>query len=297
LYTIRHTEDPKQRLDFVKLEGNGAYAKIHLNLGGSLQELIIDGHQLIEDLDPLTYDYTYASSILFPFSNRIADGMYSFKGERYQLEVNQTEENNALHGLIYDKPFKLVEQNCTEREASLVLRYEEVNQAQGFPYTYTVELKYVLTKGGLSLRVSVKNTDAKTFPFTIGWHPYFVSRNLSTSSVHFKSKKAVLCDERKITLGLNDIDIDDKVVIANKTLDDCYVLDFNEVKFETPNHSFVLSSTEKESFLHLYTPKRGNTIAIEPTTGISNSFNNGVGLKELEPNDEYTIIWNIAMAD
>lgn len=262
-----------------------------------MQELIIDGHQLIEDLDPLTYDYTYASSILFPFSNRIADGMYSFKGERYQLEVNQTEENNALHGLIYDKPFNLVEQNCTEREASLVLRFEEVNQAQGFPYTYTVELKYVLTKGGLSLSVSVKNTDAKTFPFTIGWHPYFVSRNLSTSSVHFKSKKAVLCDERKITLGLNDIDIDDKVMIANKTLDDCYVLDFNEVKFETPNHSFVLSSTEKESFLHLYTPKRGNTIAIEPTTGISNSFNNGVGLKELEPNDEYTIIWNIAMAD
>ena len=295
MYIIKHTKDLIQKLDFVELidKRRITYAKIHLNLGGSLQKLKIDSHHLIKDLHPLTYNDTYASSILFPFSNRIADGMYYFKEKCYQFEINQTEENNALHGLVYDKTFKLVEQNSKEEEASVKLRYEEKKHTKGFPYTYIIELKYTLTSDNLSLSVTVKNTDTKTFPFTIGWHPYFNSSNLFKSSLHFKSVKSVIFDKRKITLGLKDINIDDKVMIKNKLLDDCYVLNLNEIKFETPNYNFVLSSSEKDNFLQLYTPKHANTIAIEPTTGISNSFNNGIGLKELKPNDEYNIIWNI----
>lgn len=295
MYIIKHTKDLIQKLDFVELEDKRriTYAKIHLNLGGSLQKLKIDSHHLIKNLHPLTYNNTYASSILFPFSNRIADGMYYFKEKCYQFEINQTEENNALHGLVYDKTFKLVEQNSKEEEASVKLRYEEKKHTKGFPYTYIIELKYTLTSDNLSLSVTVKNTDTKTFPFTIGWHPYFNSSNLFKSSLHFKSVKSVIFDKRKITLGLKDINIDDKVMIKNKLLDDCYVLNLNEIKFETPNYNFVLSSSEKDNFLQLYTPKHANTIAIEPTTGISNSFNNGIGLKELKPNDDYNIIWNI----
>ena len=295
MYIIKHTKDLIQKLDFVELEDKRriTYAKIHLNLGGSLEKLKIDSHHLIKNLHPLTYNNTYASSILFPFSNRIADGMYYFKEKCYQFEINQTEENNALHGLVYDKTFKLVEQNSKEEEASVKLRYEEKKHTKGFPYTYIIELKYTLTSDNLSLSVTVKNTDTKTFPFTIGWHPYFNSSNLFKSSLHFKSVKSVIFDKRKITLGLKDINIDDKVMIKNKLLDDCYVLNLNEIKFETPNYNFVLSSSEKDNFLQLYTPKHANTIAIEPTTGISNSFNNGIGLKELKPNDDYNIIWNI----
>ena len=295
MYIIKHTKDLIQKLDFVELEDKRriTYAKIHLNLGGSLEKLKIDSHHLIKNLHPLTYNNTYASSILFPFSNRIADGMYYFKEKCYQFEINQNEENNALHGLVYDKTFKLVEQNSKEEEASVKLRYEEKKHTKGFPYTYIIELKYTLTSDNLSLSVTVKNTDTKTFPFTIGWHPYFNSSNLFKSSLHFKSVKSVIFDKRKITLGLKDINIDDKVMIKNKLLDDCYVLNLNEIKFETPNYNFVLSSSEKDNFLQLYTPKHANTIAIEPTTGISNSFNNGIGLKELKPNDDYNIIWNI----
>lgn len=295
LYQIKHTKDLKKRLNFLEIEDSNktSYAKIHLNLGGSLQELLLLNQQLIKDLHPLTYNNTYASAILFPFANRIADGSYVYENKTYQLEINQKEENNALHGLVYNKTFEIIDQKTTAEKAEVVLRYEELAPAEGFPFTYVIDLTYILTKDSLELNVTVKNTDTKTFPFTIGWHPYFISQDLSKSAVHFKSHQKCVFDERNITQRMEEIAIDEPFLIEDKSLDDCFALDSNEIIFETPQYSFALESSEKNSFLQLYTPPHPNAIAIEPTTGISDSFNNGEGLKTLKSNDSYHIQWNL----
>lgn len=297
MYHIKQTKELKNSLNFIEIEDSNkaSYAKINLNLGGSLQELILSKHHLIKDLHPLTYNNTYASAILFPFANRIADGCYVYNNKSYQLKINQTEENNALHGLVYNKTFELIDQKTTSEKAEVVLRYEELLHSQGFPFTYSIDLIYILTKDSLYLNVSIKNTDTKKFPFTIGWHPYFNSHNLFKSAVHFKSHQKYVFNERNITQGSNKIALDQTFLIEDKTLDDCFALDFNEIGFETPHYSFTLKSSEKDSFLQLYTPPHPNTIAIEPTTGISNSFNNGTGLKTLKPKDTYHINWNIKL--
>ncbi|MDT8417463.1 MAG: aldose 1-epimerase [Lutibacter sp.] len=295
MYQIKHTKDLINRLNFIEIEDSSkaSYAKIHLNLGGSLQELILSNHHLIKDLHPLTYNNTYASAILFPFANRIADGSYVFDHKTYQLDINQKEENNALHGLVYNKTFEIINQKSTPEKAEVLLRFEELMHYKGFPFTYTIDLMYILTKDSLDLNITVKNTDTKTFPFTIGWHPYFISDDLSKSAVHFKSHQKCVFDERNITQRIDKNVIDDPFFIEDKSLDDCFTLDSNEIGFETPLYSFALKSSEKDSFLQLYTPSHPNAIAIEPTTGISDSFNNGVGLKTLKSNDSYHIQWNL----
>ncbi|MDO9037784.1 MAG: aldose 1-epimerase [Lutibacter sp.] len=297
MYQIKHTIDLKNSLNFIEIEdlNKATYAKIQLNLGGSLQELVLLNHHLIKDLHPLTYDNTFASASLFPFANRIADGSYVYDNKTYQLEINQKEENNALHGLIYNKTFELIHQKTTPEKAEVFLRFEEIVNSEGFPFTYSIDLQYILTKDSLALNVTVKNTDTKTFPFTIGWHPYFISDDLSKSTVHFKSRKKYIFDKRNITQGIEEIAIDRTIFIEDKFLDDSFALDANKIGFETPLYSFALKSSEKDSFLQLYTPPHPNTIAIEPTTGISNSFNNGEGLKTLNPNDSYQIHWNLKL--
>ena len=297
MYNIKHTQASRNNLDYIEIEDleKVAYAKIHLNLGGSLQELILNNHVVIKDLSPLAYDNTYASSILFPFASRIADGVYEFEGEHYFLNINEKKENNAIHGLVYNKTFELVEKKFTQEEATVLLRYEEKGHAQGFPYTYSLDVKYTLTKGSLDLNVSVKNTSSKQFPFTLGWHPYFNSTYLYNSIVRFQSNKQVDFDERNIYQGLKDFEMNDELKIENNYLDDCFVLESNKILFETPNHSFELTSSEKDCFLQLYTPPKSNTIAIEPTTGISNSFNNKLGLKTLKPNESYNMNWKLKL--
>jgi aldose 1-epimerase len=295
LYTINHIQDANKQLDYIEIEDANqvSYAKININQGASLQLLSLNSTPVIKDLDPLPYSDTYASSILFPFANRIKDGTYQYKGETYKFEINQVEEKNALHGLVYNKTFKILNKNTTDDEASVILEYKELNVSKGFPYTYAIQLKYVFTKDSLNLSVSVKNTDAKPFPFTLGWHPYFYSSDLHSSTLIFNSTKKLILGDRNITTGVEDIDVVDVFEVKGKQLDDCYILDSNKIVFKTPDYDMEMTASSEDNYLQMYIPPKANTIAIEPTTGVSDSFNNGMGLQELQPNDIYNLEWAI----
>lgn len=280
---------------FIEVENakNRLYAKIYLNQGASLRELTLNGHAIIRDLSPLTYDDTYASSILFPFANRVKDGEYMFKGKVFKLETNQKEENNALHGLVYNKSFEVVESKTEADCVSILLQYNEINENKGFPYTFNIQIKYEFRKDVLALKVTVKNTSAKAFPFTLGWHPYFHSENLYESEILMDSTCKIILGDRNITTGTTKTSTELPIKIENKQLDDCWALNSDKVLFKTPKYDLQFNASGNNNFLQVYTPPKANTIAIEPTTGVSDSYNNKLGLEVLKPNEVYTIEWLI----
>ena len=83
--------------------------------------------------------------------------------------------------------------------------------------------------------------------------------------------------------------------IENKQLDDCFILNTDTVEFTTPNYQIEISTNQLENYLQLYTPKDLPLIAIEPMIGVSNSFNNKIGLQTLAPNQIYSILWNVKL--
>ncbi|MFB9057427.1 aldose 1-epimerase [Mariniflexile ostreae] len=289
MYKIHHHQE--LHLLELKHSKNKVYAKIHLDQGASLQELTLNGHAVIKNLSPLSYATTYASSILFPFANRIKDGAYAFNGRAYAFEINQKEEHNALHGLVYNKRFEIVEQKKSESGASVILQYIEEKESMGFPYKYIIQLEYTITEKDLSLKVSVTNTDTKAFPFTLGWHPYFSSSDLYNSTVDFNSHQKVILGDRNITTGIEPISPVDMFEVKDQQLDDCYILDADTIVFKTPDYDLQIKATSKDNFLQMYTPPKENTIAIEPTTGVSDSFNNQIGLQVLKPDERYSLTW------
>lgn len=291
MYSINHNKETN--ILEIQNSNNSVLGKIHLNQGASLQELTLGGKAIIQDLSPLNYQDSFASSILFPFANRIKDGAYSFNNEKIQLEKNQVEEQNALHGFVHNKRFKVIIKEALGDTAKITLAYNELNKTAGFPYTYSIEVTYIFEDKTLSLQVRVKNTDSKTFPFTIGWHPYFISDNLPKSTLEFDCDKKLILGDRNITTGVEDVKNKVALNIENKQLDDCWVLNSDKVQFKTPKYQLNFSSSVKNNFLQAYTPPKLNTIAIEPTTGVSDSFNNNIGLQTLEPNKEYRITWKI----
>ncbi len=296
MFSINHIENSKKGINCLEITNsvNNSFAKIDLNKGASLQELVLNNNVLIEDLAPLEYNNTYASSILFPFANRIEDGEYIFDKEKYTFEINEIANNNALHGLVFYKTFKILDQKTDQDSASVKLIYNEGNEAIGFPYTYSIQLEYIISKSTLDLKVTITNTHSKPFPFTLGWHPYFISKNLSESHLTFKSSKKIVFNDRMITSGTKNVNTS-SLKIENKQLDDCWILDDTKVVFQTPDYNLQILSTEKNSFLQAYTPPRKNTIAIEPTTGVSNSFNNKIGLQTLDPKDSYQLTWTLKL--
>ncbi|WP_369385936.1 aldose 1-epimerase [Nonlabens tegetincola] len=223
------------------------------------------------------------------------DGVYNYNGKQLQLDINHKNENNAIHGFIYNKEFEVVDSKTSKSEALITLQYEETQLTKGFPYTYKVQLVYTLSKNGLTLTVVIMNTDSKTFPFTIGWHPYFISEDLYHSTVKFDCTKKVVLGDRMITTGTDDYLNQDHLQIEGKKLDDCFILNSDKIHFRTPAYDLEIASSSKDTYLQLYTPPKENVIAIEPTTGISDSFNNNIGLQTLEPESSYTVKWDLIL--
>ena len=233
------------------------------------------------------------AALLFPFANRIDNGVYSYNNKSYQLKCNEINNNNALHGLIYNKKFKLISKKTGVNSTSVNLEYIETVKNAGFPFTYKIQLIYKTTKKSLRLKVRIENTDTLAFPFTLGWHPYFYSSNLMKSNIHFHADKKVIHNKKKISEGMESYNSEKKLKLADKNLDDCFHLSAKKIKFKTPKYHLALKTTAKNNYLQIYTPDNANAIAIEPLTGISNSFNNKEGLQVLEPNAAFSTTWKL----
>lgn len=295
MFTIEHIEHKNSNKIVLKDLNTNSSAAIRLDLGGSLQKLVFQNTQIIKNSNQIPYQTSFASAILFPFANRIQQGTYSFQHTNYTLELNENNKN-ALHGLIYNQNFKFVSQEVTGDSASITLSYLETHNSIGFPYSFEVFLTYKLTNSSLNLKVAIKNTSSKTFPFTLGWHPYFYSSDLYRSFLRFKSSKKIVFDKDMIPETLKTVLPEQKKFqIKDRKYDDCYLIDSTNVIFETPKYTVKLSSSTENNYIQLYTPDASNFIAIEPMTGPSNSFNNNLGLKTLNAGENYHGYWNIQL--
>jgi len=268
-------------------------AKFSLKEGGRLKSLHYKDKAVIADPENSAYSSHFAASILFPFANRIKEGKYTFEGKNFQLESNEKNSANAIHGLVYNKHFQLTNKYSNQDECSISLVYEEQNPPAGFPFAYAVELNYRLTDTAFELVIKVENKSLQNFPFTLGWHPYFVVTNLNDCILEFDSLKRILFNQEQITIGITNGFAPRPFPLKNPHLDDCFVLHDKKVSFKTPDYQIEFNNSNHSKYLQLYSPPNEERIAIEPMTGISDSFNNKKGMKVLNPNEVFVEKWKL----
>lgn len=275
---------------------NTIKATLCLTQGGRLSGLTFNGTDILAEYPISTYKANYASAILFPFANRIKDGQYTFDGVDYRLSCNESDKNNALHGLVYNKTFEYVDQKLSADAAAVTLRYQH-HHSDGFPFKFDILLTYLLSENQVELSVDIINKDNKRFPFSLGWHPYFSSKNLDRSTLDFQSDTMYLCDEQQIVSGTKSFEIDMFQSLEALKFDDGYKLESDGIRFSTPEYQLKISSTGRDNYLQLYTPATPNIIAIEPMTAAADCFNNQIGLQTLAPEAHYNIKWALAFED
>ncbi|WP_111682285.1 aldose 1-epimerase [Winogradskyella tangerina] len=283
--------------DFIVLENadKSNQLTINLNEGGRVTLFKHQGHIIISDLETTSYSENFAAAILFPFANRIKDGMYSFKNNHYELPRNEGLNQNAIHGLVYDQLFSIGKREEKESHGLVALSYENQEFASGFPFRYLIEFTYVLSDFGLKLKFNIKNVGENTFPFTLGWHPYFKSTKISESYLKFHAINKFVVDDRGIVTGKSILNEALKLQLGDVVLDDVYEVSSNMAEFVTPMYKVKIQTVGDDNYLQIFTPKESNAIAIEPMVGISDSFNHKIGLKELAPNKNYQKEWSLAI--
>ena len=116
MFVIENVDSDSESFLKIKNADNALLALINLQNGGSLDVLNLEGKAIISNERSLPF----ASSVLFPFANRIAKGEYTFGGHTYHLKRGGVDPNNAIHGLIYNKTFEVIHQDVANESLYLV---------------------------------------------------------------------------------------------------------------------------------------------------------------------------------
>ena len=139
--------------------------------------------------------FTGGNPILFPFPNRVRDGVYTFEDQTYRMDGLMARNwdkgaGQALHGLVGDKPWEFTEgyardaadaksqMGASARFLIQLHRFPDIMEQ--YPFPCTLEVRYLLQKGVLIMQIGVMNEDLqgnpaqqKTMPMGFGIHPWF----------------------------------------------------------------------------------------------------------------------------
>lgn len=113
-----------------------------------------------------------ASFPLIPWSNRIRDGVLSFRCRTWQLAHNAA-DGNAIHGAVLGFTWRVVDRTASSVDLTLdTTALTGVN----FPWHFRSHVSYALTGGTLTVSTTIENVDSEPFPAGFGHHPYFQRR-------------------------------------------------------------------------------------------------------------------------
>jgi aldose 1-epimerase len=257
---------------------------------GNRRIQVINGYKNLADLEK-NYS-SYKSAKLSPFVCRISEGRYTYEETTYEFR-NKFNDGSAIHGLLYDKPFTVLENKVLEDGAYIELGYDYKNEDPAYPFYYIITVKYTLKKGGrLFLDTTVTNHSRHAIPIADGWHPYFsLEGEVNDWLLSFRSKKNVVFDEKLIPLGhmIETSSFYSLQSVGTAFFDHCYLLEPDSgipaATLENPANGLRLSIFPDSSYpyLQIYTPGDRKSIALENLSSAPDSFNNKMGLIILEP--------------
>ena len=115
--------------------------------------------------------------VLFPFPNRIRAGRYTWAGRDYQLPLNDSTQQNAIHGFTPRHAWRVGNAGGGDESAFAALEFLGSRDAPEcralWPADYRLTLTWTLTARALTLHAAVQNPDRVPLPFGLGFHPYF----------------------------------------------------------------------------------------------------------------------------
>lgn len=281
----------------LRLPSTGETAFVLPELGGSVYSITL-GKSLtqildLDQADELSTNPKFRGRLLFPFNDRIPNAEYTFAAKHYKLPVNCPEDGSAIHGLIYNRTMDVIREEQSADSARLVLATAfGAHEFQGYPFALTFEVEYLLQPGTLTLKFRISNDGENEAPIALGWHPYF---QLGTASVDehelcLPAKGYVEVDEALLPTGNipscdgSDLDFAQFKPIGKLELDHAFEHSGSAEAFFRLGSKQLKMSQDPEFFpyFQLYIPETRRSLALEPVSGATDSFNRpALGLKTL----------------
>ena len=250
---------------------------------------VIDGFTSVDDaIENVTRGFK--SSFLSPFTCRMKNGEFKLGDTGYKIDKFYLPPH-ALHGILYDAVYDIIATEANDEEASVSLVYNYKGDDKGYPFAFSIMHKWVLKANNhLSVITTLTHSNKHTIPYAQGWHPYFkLGTAINNCTLQFDSNTMLEFDDTLLPTGkyitrdefangtlLKDIFIDNCFELSKTIIQPKCVLSYNDV-------SITILPDGSYPYLQLYTPDHRQSIAIENISGAPDCFNNGIGLRLIEP--------------
>lgn len=286
----------------------GPYAAVIVEQGGGLRSLTHDGRPLIltygaDDLVPAA-----AGQLLVPWPNRVDHGRYEFDGERYQLPINETGPDHAIHGLA-----RWATWTVAEHAPGRVRLTHRLLGHSGYPFRLELTVEYVLdAERGLTVRMAAANTGSRPAPYGHGAHPYLtLGRPLDECELIVGADHYLPVDERAVPdrvprdVAGTPYDFRDGRPIGGTEINNPYTGLRRDadgrawLRLSDGTRSVALWADEAHPWLEVYTADEATGamhragLGAEPMTCPPNAFVTGIDLITLKPGTETTGSWGI----
>jgi len=276
---------------FLNTETNSGFSVVP-ERGGCLTEIqfkgisVLDGYRDIDELETLDFG---KSALLAPFPNRLRDGKYQLQGKEYRFPINEPARNNTLHGFVMDKPFEVAD----EGEDHIALEYIYAGGFSYYPFPFVLRVRYSMASAAsFEVQMELKNTGTRSMPAGLGWHPYFqLGAPMDSISMKLPPVDRIEIDSQMIPTGERTPfpDFQHEKKIGDTPFDNGFFLTDpgvrSEVRLQFEDLRLLYWQESVFSFLQVFIPPDRQCIALEPMTCNIDAFNNGEGLKMLEPGE------------
>jgi aldose 1-epimerase len=273
-----------------------------INNGSALN--VIDGYDNEADFKTNLTGKGFKGSKLSPFVCRLKNGRYNFGQKEYTTNKFFLDKH-AIHGLIYDAAFTVINKWAGEKSAGVTLSYQYTATDNGYPFKYTCSVTYELKSGNaLTITTTITNNDEGIIPMQDGWHPYFTfGGSINDLQFEFQSKEIVEFDSGLVPTGklIPYEEFGSLKKIGDTQLDNCFTVNFAEcqpmcvLRDAVKKLQIEIHPDKSYPYLQIYTPPHRNSIAIENLSGAPDAFNNGMGVTVLQPGEtaSFTTMYKI----
>jgi aldose 1-epimerase len=244
-------------------------------VGGSIASWSVSGQEMLRTAgesgvaarDP----YATAGFPLVPYSNRIGQGSFEWRGKPITLARNFPPEPHAIHGVGFERAWQLQ----TRERNSAVLRLTHRPDAV-WPWAFDARQRISLTDDLLILEFEAVNLESQAVPLAFGFHPYF-PRNGARLTFHAQGVWLSSDDglPRELVKPSGPFDFSKGAPVENADIDHCFTGWNGVAIIAWPDKAQALGITASRELSNavVYIRRELDAFCFEPVPHINNALN------------------------
>ena len=281
----------------ILLEADGWRLELLPEIGGAIGRLAFLG---LDVLRPAALDVSdpleTACFPLVPFANRVANGRFTFDGQRVSLPVLDRFHPHALHGEAWLEPWTVVA--AGDRSATLQFR-----SGGGWPWPYMSRQTITLHRHQATVGLELTNASATVMPAGLGLHPYFLTgpdaRLTFTAEAAWLGQAGAIPERLGAPAELFDFS-SSPARASVPFIDHCYAGWRGVASIEDGSRTVAISATPNASWAHVYSPEGQGFWCFEPVTHRPDALNapkvETSGVAMLRPGETMAMRMTIAVS-